>query len=63
VVKLADGTWLVGDYSEGALVKQFHARSSSPSSPSPMCDGCPLDIARVVTRGQAYVEKPDSEQG
>ena len=58
VVKLADGTWLVGDYGEGA--------------PSTQLDAVPrvrvrrrhvrwltLDISRVVTRGQAWVEKPD----
>jgi len=58
VVKLADGTWLVGDYGEG-----------SPSSNSTLflesefavanVRWLTLDISRVVTRGQTWVEKPD----
>lgn len=58
VVKLADGTWLVGDYGEG-----------TPSSNSTLflqsefaianVRWLTLDITRVVTRGQSYVEKPD----
>jgi len=57
VVKLADGTWLVGDYAEGApsanstlfLESEFAIASVR---------WLQLDIDRVVTRG-AWVEKPD----
>jgi hypothetical protein len=57
VVKLADGSWLVGDYAEGApsansmlfLETEFAVQSVR---------WLPLDISRVVTVGQAWVE-PD----
>ena len=58
VVKLADGTWLVGDYAEGA-----HSSNSTLFLESEIAIAnvrwLPLDITRVVTRGQAWVEKPD----
>jgi hypothetical protein len=58
VVKLADGTWLVGDYGEGG-----HSSNSTLFLDSEVAIAnvrwIPLDIARVVTRGQAWVEKPD----
>jgi hypothetical protein len=58
VVKLADGTWLVGDYAEGA-----HSSNSTLFLESELAVAnvrwLPLDITRVVTRGQAWVEKPD----
>lgn len=57
VLKLADGTWLVGDYGEGApsanstvfLENEFAIASVRWLA---------LDIERVVTRG-TWVEKPD----
>lgn len=58
VVKLADGTWLVGDYGEGA-----HSANSTLFLQSEFAIAnirwLTLDIARVVTRGQTYVEKPN----
>jgi hypothetical protein len=58
LIKLADGTWLVGDYGEGA-----HSANSTLFLQSEFAIAnvrwLPLDIARVVTRGQSYVEKPD----
>ena len=58
VVKLADGTWLVGDYAEGA-----HSSNSTLFLESEFAVAnvlwLPLDITRVVTRGQTWVEKPD----
>ena len=58
VIKLADGTWLVGDYAEGA-----HSSNSTLFLESDVAIAnvrwLPLDITRVVTRGQAWVEKPD----
>lgn len=57
VVKLADGTWLVGDYGEGA-----HSANSTLFLESEIAVAnvrwLPLDITRVVTRGQSW-EKPD----
>ena len=58
VVKLADGTWLVGDYSEGAPSSNSTLFLQSEFAVANV-RWLPLDIARVVTRGQAYVEKPD----
>jgi hypothetical protein len=57
VVKLADGSWFVGDYAEGApsanstlfLQSEFAVASVR---------WLPLDIAHVVTTGQAWA-KPD----
>jgi hypothetical protein len=58
VVKLADGSWLVGDYAEGA-----HSSNSTLFLESEVAIAnvrwLPLDIARVVTRGQTWAEKPD----
>ena len=58
VVKLADGTWLVGDYAEGG-----HSSNSTLFLESEVAVAAvrwlPLDITRVVTRGQQWVEKPD----
>jgi hypothetical protein len=58
VVKLADGTWLVGDYGEGS-----HSANSTLFLESEVAIAnvrwLTLDIARVVTRGQTWVEKPD----
>jgi hypothetical protein len=58
VVKLADGTWLVGDYGEGS-----HSTNSTLFLESEFAIAnmrwLTLDIARMVTRGQGYVEKPD----
>jgi len=58
VLKLADGTWLVGDYGEGA-----HSSNSTLFLDSELAIAnvrwLPLDITRVVTRGQGWVEKPD----
>ena len=58
LIKLADGTWLVGDYGEGA-----HSANSTLFLDSEVAIAnlrwLPLDITRVVTRGQNWVEKPD----
>ncbi len=58
VVKLADGTWLVGDYGDGA-----HTANSGLFVESEFAIAnvrwLPLDISRVVTRGERWVEKPD----
>jgi hypothetical protein len=58
VVKLADGTWLVGDYGEGS-----HSANSSLFVESEFAVAnvrwLTLDIARVVTRGDKWIEKPD----
>jgi len=58
VVKLADGTWLVGDYAEGG-----HSSNSTLFLDSELAVAnirwLPLDITRIVTRGQTWVEKPD----
>jgi hypothetical protein len=57
VVKLADGTWLVGDYAEGA-----HSANSTLFLESELAIAnvrwLQLEITRVVTRGQSW-EKPD----
>jgi hypothetical protein len=58
VVKLADGTWLVGDYSEGAPSTNSTLFLQSEFAVANV-RWLPLDITRVVTRGQSYVEKPD----
>ena len=58
VVKLADGTWLVGDYGEGS-----HSSNSSLFVESEFAVAnvrwLTLDISRVVTRGDKWIEKPD----
>lgn len=57
VVKLADGSWFVGDYAEGA-----HSANSTLFLESELAVAnvrwLPLDIARVVTVGQSWAE-PD----
>jgi hypothetical protein len=57
VVKLADGTWLVGDYGEGA-----HSANSTLFLESEIALAnvrwLALDIDRIVTRG-TWVEKPN----
>jgi hypothetical protein len=57
VVKLADGTWLVGDYGEGS-----HSSNSTLFLESELSVASirwlTLDITRVVTRGQTWA-KPD----
>lgn len=58
VVRLADGTWLVGDYGDGS-----HTANSGLFVESEFAIAnvrwLPLDISRVVTRGERWVEKPD----
>jgi hypothetical protein len=58
LVKLADGTWLVGDYGDGA-----HTANSGLFVESEFAIAnvrwLPVDISRVVTRGERWVEKPD----
>ena len=58
VVKLADGTWLVGDYGEGAPSSNSTLFLQSEFAVANI-RWLTLDITRVVTRGQAWVEKPD----
>jgi hypothetical protein len=57
VVKLADGTWLVGDYGEGAASSNSALFLESEFAIAPI-RWINLDISRVVTRGTG-VEKPD----
>jgi hypothetical protein len=57
VVKLADGSWLVGDYGEGAPSANSTLFLESEFAISSV-RWLPLDISRVVTVGQAWVE-PD----
>lgn len=58
VVKLADGTWLVGNYGEGAPSSNSTLFLESEFAVANI-RWLPLDITRVVTRGQSFVEKPD----
>ena len=62
VVKLADGTWLVGDHVTGADRAGAGAGATIDFLESEFSFASvrwmPLDIARVVTRG-TWVEKPD----
>ncbi|HEU4688498.1 MAG TPA: hypothetical protein VFS23_09065 [Vicinamibacterales bacterium] len=58
VVKLADGTWLVGNYGEGAPSSNSTLFLESEFAVANV-RWLPLDITRVVTRGQSFVEKPD----
>jgi hypothetical protein len=58
VVKLADGTWLVGDYGDGAPSSNSTLFLESEFAIASI-RWLPLDISRVVTRGQTWVEKPD----
>ncbi len=58
VVKLADGTWLVGNYGEGASSSNSTLFLESEFAVANV-RWLSLDITRVVTRGQSFVEKPD----
>jgi len=58
VVKLADGTWLVGDYGEGAPSSNSTLFLESEFAVASI-RWLTLDISRVVTRGQTWVEKPN----
>jgi hypothetical protein len=57
VIKLADGQWFVGDFGDGG-----HSANSTLFLQSEFAVAnvrwLPLDVARVVTRGQMF-EKPD----
>ena len=57
VVKLADGTWLVGDYGEGTPSSNSTLFLESEFSIASL-RWLVLDISRVVTRG-TWVNKPD----
>jgi hypothetical protein len=57
IVKLADGSWFVGDYGEGAPSANSTLFLESEFAVSSV-RWLPLDIARVVTVGQAWVS-PD----
>jgi hypothetical protein len=57
VVKLADGTWLVGDYGEGGAATNSTAFLETEVAIAPI-RWLTLDITRVVTRG-TWIEKPD----
>jgi len=57
VLKLADGTWLVGDYAEGAPSSNSTLFLESEFAISTI-RWLALDIDRVVTRG-TWIEKPD----
>jgi hypothetical protein len=57
VLKLADGTWLVGDYGEGAAATNSTAFLETEVAFAPI-RWLALDITRVVTRG-TWVEAPD----
>ena len=54
VVKLADGTWLVGDHAEGASTANSGLFVESEFAIANV-RWLPLDITRVVTRGQSWV--------
>jgi len=54
IVKLADGTWLVGDRAEGTSTRDWIYSELNPSD----LRWLKLDIARVVTTGN-FVEKVD----
>ena len=58
VVKLADGTWLVGDYGEGAPSSNSTLFLESEFAVASI-RWLTLDISRVVTRGQNWIEKAD----
>jgi hypothetical protein len=57
VLKLADGTWLIGDYGDGAASANSTLFLESEFAISSI-HWLSLDIDRVVTRG-TWVEKPD----
>jgi hypothetical protein len=54
VVKLADGTWLVGDYAEGGQTANSGLFVESEFAVANV-RWLALDIARVVTRGQTWL--------
>ena len=54
IVKLADGTWLIGDRADGASTRDWLVSEITPSD----LRWLKLDIARVVTTGN-FVEKVD----
>ena len=54
IVKLADGTWLVGDRAEGTSTRDWIYSEFNPSD----LRWLKLDIARVVTTGN-FVDKVD----
>jgi hypothetical protein len=53
IVKLADGTWLVGDHTDGSTIDWLQSEFSLAD-----VRWLRLDIAAVVTKGN-FVEKPD----
>jgi hypothetical protein len=57
VVRLADGTWLVGDYAEGAAASNSTAFLET-EFPLAALRWLRLDMDRVVTTG-TWIEKPD----
>ena len=57
VIKLADGTWLVGDYAEGAASSNSTLFNESEYAVSSI-RWLNLDMAKVVTRG-TWIDKPD----
>ena len=57
VVRLADGTWLVGDHAEGAAATNSTAFLETEFPIAPI-RWLRLDMSRVVTTG-TWVEKPD----
>jgi hypothetical protein len=57
VIKLADGTWLVGDYAEGAASSNSTLFNESEYAVSSI-RWLNLDMAKVVTRG-TWLDKPD----
>jgi hypothetical protein len=54
IVKLADGTWLVGDRADGSSTRDWIVSEITPSD----LRWLKLDIARVVTTGN-FIEKVD----
>jgi hypothetical protein len=57
VIRLADGTWLVGDYGEGAHASNSTAFLETEFPVAPI-RWLTLDISRVVTTG-TWVDEPD----
>jgi hypothetical protein len=57
VIRLADGTWLVGDYAEGAHAANSTAFLETELAIAPI-RWLRLDMSRVVTTG-TWVENPD----
>ena len=58
VIKLADGTWLVGDFGDGGASSNSTLFLESEFAVASV-RWLPLDITRVVTRGGAFADKPD----